>query len=280
MFRLFVTVLATLVSFSFTGTAQAFTISTPPLGNPPLNNNQHPADVGFEDILRNGQVQEVFVPGVRGGNNGTSGEREVEILDDLNVTFSNPTSPGVISAGSQSPIAGGEGQRTWVSGAANPFSLTYNPNATGAKLVFTSGNVTLTTNIFSAPVTEIFLRTRAGAQNNVGTFTTSVTNLVLNNTAIANSLSSSCTQAVGSNATCADVDYLRIQGLNGGFTLTGNSSFSWTSTSIPTNSRMMFQVKAMTTGSRANNAAPAPGMIGGIVLMGLGSLWKKRKGKV
>jgi hypothetical protein len=42
---------------------------------------------------------------------------------------------------------------------------------------------------------------------------------------------------------------------------------------------MMFQVKAAAPGPRANNSAPAPGMIAGMALAGAGSLWKKLKRK-
>jgi hypothetical protein len=281
---LFLTASLTVTGLGCPGVAQAFTVTVPPVGTPPIGNNQSPADYGFENFLRSGQIQEIFVPGVRGGNNASSGEREVEILDDLNVTFSGSTAPGVINSSSQGPIIGGSGQRTWVSGQNNPFSLTYNPSATTDKIIFTSGGVTLKSNQFSTPMTELFLRTRAGAQVSAGTFTSSVSNLVLNGTSITNPLSSSCTQGAVVNSTnpaCADVDYLRITGLNGGaFTLTGNSTFTWSAGSIPGTSRMMFQIKVMSPGPLAGSASavPVPGMIAGMAFAGAGSLWKKLKG--
>jgi hypothetical protein len=262
------TCLASLASLGFAGAAQAFTVVTPPA-----------TDTAFEDLLRSGELQEVYVPGGRAGNNSlNTAERELEILDPLEVDFKNGY-PGTIIPNSQGPLNGATGQFVWGNGTANPFTLVYTPQAT-TKLTFNVGGIngqggtTLTTNEAIGQVTEIFLRTRVASQNSAGTFTTNLTDLMLNGTSVGQTLTSSCTR-VGT-ANCSDVDYLRIQGVNGGFTLTGKAAFNWSAGTIPEKSRMMFQVKMAGPGSRP---VPAPGMMGGMALAGAGTLWKKLKGK-
>jgi hypothetical protein len=257
---------ATLASLGFASAAQGFTVSPGPA-----------TDLEFNNLLTSGYIREVYVPGARGGNNSfTTAERELEILDPLDVDFANGY-PGTILPTSQIPLA--SGQKVWGNGTPNNFSIVYNPAAPSGtpKITFTLGSTTLTANQFNDSVTEIFLRTRVGSQNSAGTFTSSLSNLVLNGTTLNQGVSSSCTR-VGT-AQCSDVDYLRISGLNGGFTLTGTSTFAWSAGNMPAASRMMFQVKAAAPGPRANNSAPAPGMIAGMALAGAGSLWKKLKRK-
>jgi hypothetical protein len=271
MNRLFVlTCLASLASLGIANAAQAFQVVTAPTN-----------DAGFNSLLTSGQMQEVYVAGGRAGNNSaTGGERETEILDDLNVNFTSGY-PGTIISNSQNPVLGGSGQRTWVKNELVDFSLVYNPNATGAtpKLTFTVAGSTpspLTTNQFSGQVTDLFFRVRAGS-NNVGTYSSSFSNLVLDGVAVGQDVSASCTRATAAASNCSDVKYLRLSGLNSnGFNLTGKTSFNWGSGAMPTNSNMMFQIKAAAPGPRP---VPAPAMMAGMVLTGAGTLWKKLKSK-
>jgi hypothetical protein len=71
---------ATLASLGFAGVARGFTVSPGPA-----------TDAEFNNLLTSGYIREVYVPGARGGNSGnnslTTAERELEILDPLDVNL-------------------------------------------------------------------------------------------------------------------------------------------------------------------------------------------------
>lgn len=118
-------------------------------------------------------------------------------------------------------------QYGWVSGQAEPFTLSYS-NMTGV-VTFQLGGRTLTYSPAST-FTDLFIRTRASF---AGTQVT-VNSLVLDGCAIADQ----------SDAPGPGLDYLRLQGVNlmGGFTLTGVATMSW-SGAPPTQSNLAFQIK-------------------------------------
>ncbi len=119
-------------------------------------------------------------------------------------------------------------QYGWVSGQAEPFTITYN-NLTGL-VTFTLGGKTLTYTTPFPMFGDIFVRTRAVDVDR----SVIVRDLVLNG------------QAVGdvSNAIGPGLDILWISGatLSNGFTLTGTAFLAWTG-AAPTQSRLAFQIK-------------------------------------
>ena len=121
-------------------------------------------------------------------------------------------------------------QYGWVSGQAEPFTLSYS-NVTGV-VTFQLGGQTLAYSP-AGTFTDIFLRTRASL---AGTQVT-VTDLVLDGCVIADQ----------SNAVGPGLDYLRLQGVDlmAGFTLTGSATMSWAA-SPPSQSNLAFQVKVGT----------------------------------
>ena len=119
-------------------------------------------------------------------------------------------------------------QYGWVSGQAEPFTITYN-NVTGL-VTFTLGGKTLTYTTPFPMFGDIFVRTRAVEVDR----SVIVQDLVLNG------------QSVGdvSNAVGPGLDILWISGasLLNGFTLTGTATLAWTG-AAPTQSRLAFQIK-------------------------------------
>ena len=119
-------------------------------------------------------------------------------------------------------------QYGWVSGQAEPFTITYS-NVTGL-VTFTLGGKTLNYTTPFPMFGDIFVRTRALEIDR----SIIVQDLVLNG------------QSVGdiSNAVGPGLDILWISGasLLNGFTLTGTATLAWTG-AAPTQSRLAFQIK-------------------------------------
>lgn len=202
-------------------------------------------DTEFRGLLDQGLFDELFVAESRIGNNSsTGGEREIGINQDVNL--------GGL------PVA--QGQRTWQNGGLVDFMLEY----TGNLVKYTVGGQLLSTNVFSGPVTDIFLRTRA-ANNS----TMALSNLFFNGVAIDSLLS------FGSGA--SDIDYLQISKINTPFTLSGKSLMSWTGTR-PNNSALAYQIKVGTT--PPVESVPEPGTVGALLTAGALSVALKKKQKV
>lgn len=237
----FSVVLATLGLVSLPSAAKAFT----------LTNSPSFTDTEFGTMLSTGEFTELFVAESRMGNNGLSGDRELGIND---ATFA--------------PVA--QGQRTWTSGTPVDFILEY----TGNLVNYIVGGQTLSSTAFSGPVTDIFLRTRAATRKDAGgnilhQSSMALTNLLLNGVGLGSLLSSTYDSALNS-----DVDYLRVSGLTGPFTLTGKSIMSWTGTK-PTGSNLAYQIKVGT--SPQSESVPEPGTILALTL-GAGAMTvSKRK---
>jgi hypothetical protein len=201
-------------------------------------------DTEFMGLIDQGLFSELFVAESRIGNNSRAGgEREIGINQDVQL--------GGL------PVE--QGQFTWGNGNLVDFMLEY----TGSVVKYIVGDQTLSTNVFSGPVTDIFLRTRA-ADNS----TMALSNLVFNGVGI-NSLFSN---GVGGS----DVDYLQISNITTPFTLTGKSLMSWTGTQ-PMRSNVAYQIKVGTTPQV--ESVPEPGTVGALFAAGVLSVALKKKQK-
>ncbi len=200
-------------------------------------------DIAFEQLRTDGKFTELFVAEGRIGNNANNGTHEIDILQDTKVTFT--------------PVA--KGDRIWQNGGLVDFILEY----TGSKVTYKVGNQTLITEKFSGGVTDIFLRTNASPIGGK----TSLQKLLFNGTSIGNLESSA--------VTARDTDYLQISDVTAPFTLTGQTSFSWTTANAPTNASLAFQIKV----GNSPKAVPEPGMVSAIAIVGVASIAYKRRKK-
>jgi len=123
-----------------------------------------------------------------------------------------------------------QAQYNWISGQAEPFTLSYN-NISGV-VTFQLGGRTLNYSP-GATFTDIYIRTRA---------TQAGTSVVVNNLVL-----DGCGIVDQSGATGDGLDYLRLAGgtLGDGFVLTGNATLTWGVTP-PANSHLAFQIKVGT----------------------------------
>ncbi|UKO98216.1 choice-of-anchor W domain-containing protein [Nostoc sp. UHCC 0870] len=199
-------------------------------------------DGDFNNLLSDGEFTELFVAEGRIGNNSlNNAERELGIN----------TSTGL-------PVA--SGQRIWGNGTPVDFTLEY----TGTQVNYTVNGELLSSNAFASVADNIFLRTRAADDSSI-----TLSNLAFNGTAIGQDLFSSVSEAG------TDIDYLEISDISSPFTLTGEILMSWTGT-IPTNSRLAYQIKVGSTKS-----IPEPGAVGAMFLVGVAAVgYSKRKQSV
>jgi hypothetical protein len=154
---------------------------------------------------------------------------------------------------------------TWGNGVAQAFSLIY--DKISKKVTYNVGQQTITYTA-SNPFTDLFIRTAAVVANT----STKVDNLKLNNVAIA---ASSFAQKTA-NATENAYDYLRIRGVSNSFTLTGLSTFVWTG-NAPTQSRLAYQIKAVTTTD--STSVPEPSATLGLTLGAIALALKTKRQK-
>lgn len=192
-------------------------------------------DLDFEQMRTEGEFTELFVAETRIGNNRFDGDRELGI-----------------NTGTGTPVHQGQDQRIWTSGDEVDFILEY----TGSLVNYTVGGRLLTSDDFSGPVTDIFLRTRATSNSEM-----SFTNLLLDGMAIDDLVSSTL-----GTSDSKDVDYIQISDLSTPFTLTGTYTKTWTSSRAPRNSHLASQIKVGTTPPDIDtnpneNKIPEPSMV-------------------
>jgi hypothetical protein len=222
-------------------------------------------DAQFQDMLRNGEFTESFVAEGRIGNdnsNGPNGQQEFGINTPI-----TRRSDGTLTDAT-TPV---KGDRTWLSDSLVDFVLEY----TGSQVNYTVGGELLTSNAFSGPVTDIFLRTSAQkdstTNSNKNNFV-GLSNLLLFENGSTqgkaiNSLSSS-------GGTSRDTDYLQLSGISTVFKLTGKASMRWEGAKL-LNSNLAYQIKVGNTPQ--STKVPEPGMLGAIFMAGLvGARYSKR----
>lgn len=189
------------------------------------------SDAEFNAMRANGSFTELFVAESRIGNNGFGGNEERE--------FGINTDTGANVAA---------GQRVWTNGGAVDFVLEYANNLVN----YIVDGVTLSSTQFSGPATDIFLRTKSVVNTTTTNSSMSLTNLFLDGFGAISDLVSNGN----------DVDYLRISGLTGPFTLRGTSIMAW-SGETPSRSNLAYQLKV---GTSPQQSVPEPSVVFGLLL--------------
>jgi hypothetical protein len=215
-------------------------------------------DTGFNNILDQGNFNELFVAEGRVGNNSLNdAERELGI----NRSVRAPISPG-------EPVT--SGQFVWGNGTPVDFTLDY----TGSTVNYTVGGQTLSTTAFNDPVNDIYFRTYA-TQNSAVSFSDVVfKDLTATNTKFPiGNLSSTGT----SNST--DTKYLEVIDISEPFEITGKVSLSWTGAEPPTRSNLAYEIKVgNSSGFRPPSQVPESGTTSAILLTGVAAIgyrWRK-----
>jgi hypothetical protein len=218
-----------------------------------LINRDNLTDTQFENLLLTGEYTETFVAEGRMGNNKSGGDRELGINNPIlavNGKLTNVTTSD-------------EDHFTWKNGELVDFELKYD----GKSVIYKVGGKELNSSktFKGGAATDIFLRTFA--RNGIGG-TSILKDLFLDGKAVGKDLISKATNG-------DDADYIQISGLTKPFTLTGKSSFGWTTPTAPTGSRLSYQIKVV---SGSTQSVPEPGMIVGIFVAGaMGVANAKRK---
>lgn len=240
----------TLGLVSIPATAEAFTLRYAP----------DYTDSQFESLISSGAYREEFVVQSQIGNNAIegqnpwSGDTELQIFDAVYASNSAPysrTLPAVAS-----------GNYGFTSGQAVDFIL----RVTGSQVTYTVGNRVLTSSSFTAPFTDLFLRTRADSGSML------ISDLRLNGQQI-DSLESNNSDPL---------KYLAIGGLTGDFTLTGKSTMTFTQAPFADamrGARVAYQIKAgrLSDSARTNifgrtptpsTSVPEPSAIAALLMTG------------
>ncbi len=201
----------------------------------PIFEGRFSTDAAFTNLLATKGVtlpaDEKFVAQVRSGR-PLNADYEVGLHIPPNFTSAAPV--------------GTPGQITWVSGTPVAFTL----SRTGSTVRLQSGTYDASwTNAFVDDVNMFGIRGRA---DNAGS-STLVSNLVFNGKALGQNVN-----AVGAGG----VDIIVFSNIKGDFTLTGNTTLTWTG-SLPTGSRLGFQLKGLIA---EEVPEPSTFVIGGLAL--------------
>ena len=220
----------TLSLIAMTGTAQAFTIG----GH---LNGQEFDDLGLD------------IPWAAESRIGRVGDHELNIHDHTN------SAQNRVQANYDN----------WVSGEAVDFSLVF--DSVLDTLTYTVAGIELSkTEIFEDNFSDLYIRTTARKE---GTSMV-VDNLFLQDevmgSSIAETSSASCSGGVG----CGyfDSEYLHIGNIVGDFTLTGQSTMSWSGTQ-PKNSNLAYQIKLVEGGGSVDVPEPASMSLFSLSALGL-----------
>ncbi|MBD2312576.1 PEP-CTERM sorting domain-containing protein [Desertifilum sp. FACHB-1129] len=203
-------------------------------------------DSQFQQLIDSGKFTETFVAQGRIGNNALNGTQEFDLLDADNNLL---------------PVA--QGQRIWETGEAVDFTLEY----TGSLVNYWLGGELLSSDIFSGPFTDLFLRTRATGD----TVVVMLSDLFLNGIEIPGLISAS---SGGAN----EINYLQITDVPDIFTLVGKATLAWAN-EPPQNSQLAYQIKVGRVTPDDPETVPEPSLVlslaGGAALMS----FQKRKRK-
>ena len=157
----------------------------------------------------------------------------------------------------------------WTSGKAEDFTLKY----TGSELIYTIAGQT-TRQAFTGGLTDMLLRTRAAGGSSV-----TLSGLRLMDS-LGNLKASYAQQgSAASTGAASDIDYLKVSGLKDGFTLTGQTAFSWTGTR-PNNSNLALQWKIGSTPEPIQKKVPEPASLLGLGLVGTAIAHRRKRAKV
>lgn len=239
------TAIATLGCLSLSTAAHAFTLG----GH--ITSEGSAADQAYNALFPDGESGDdtAFVAESRYGDRGGAAQYEFKIFD-------HPVDDDL-----------DEANFSWENGVSYDFSLEYTALGwTYSLFEFGTENLlTSVTQAFTAPFSDIFIRTRA----NNGTSVV-VDNLFLDDVAVGDR------SAVENVEGSFGVDYLRISDISEPFKLTGTSTMNWTEGSNPTNSRLAYQIKVV----NLEDTQPIPEptiLVGlGVSLLGLTRLRRTR----
>jgi hypothetical protein len=198
------------------------------------------SDAEYNAVLKD----DAFVAEGRIGNNQSNGDYELDIH-----TIENNN---VFTVHKQKDFQ-------WTKGVAQSFTLAF--DAVSKLVNYTVGGNTLSYTANNA-FTDLFIRTRAVKADT----SIKVDKLFLNGVSI---LDSSFAQS-SSKA----LDYLRIGGITGSFTLTGQSTMNWGATR-PTGSNLAYQIKAVSTTD--STSVPEPSAALGLTLSAIAFALQSRR---
>jgi hypothetical protein len=225
------------VSLMFSSPANAATFTPLPLFT----------DSDFNALISDGIFAEDVIAESRGGNGGPGGPTEFNIQDVI------PPGPG----GPPNP----QSNFTWPNGQEVDFSLTYD----GSTIEYTVGGISIS----KADVNDltnfntIYLRTRSNSDGSV----MEIRNLVVDGMTYNGTVTSNDSDTI---------DYLKISDIGNNLSITGQSFMSWTTPSIPQQSRLAYQIKI----GLEKEEVPEPTMtLGLLALGGVGLLSSRKKVK-
>lgn len=165
-------------------------------------------DEQFNGLIQSEQFTEIFVAEGRIGNNGSSGDWELGILNPNNNLLPDQSA-----------------QFVWGNSTVYDFTLEY----TGSTVNYNVGGTLLSSTVFNEPIDTIYVRTQETANSN----------LQLN-------IDSLNTFSAPSDNDSDDVDYVLVEDISAPFTLMGTVSFDWTGTQ-PNGSHLAYQIKVGTS---------------------------------
>ncbi|MGF1461421.1 MAG: choice-of-anchor W domain-containing protein [Leptolyngbyaceae cyanobacterium] len=198
------------------------------------------SDTDFNQLIDDGTFSEDFIVESRSGNGRLNGTYEFAILEV------EPPGPG-------GPPAA-QGQFAWQNGVPVDFEVSY--DGAGSVSYTVDGNPLNAFGVddLTTGINALYIRTRS---NNDGSVT-ELSNLMIDGKTYTGTVRSEDGDTI---------DYIKITDFSSAFTLTGQSTFSWTGSSIPTNSKLAYQIK---TGYEApSQSVPEPV---GLSLLSLGML--------
>ncbi|MCA3254896.1 MAG: PEP-CTERM sorting domain-containing protein [Alphaproteobacteria bacterium] len=225
-------------------------VAAPALATPTLSNH-FATDAAFTSYLAGKGVllpaNETFVAQARSGNNATNGDYEAGLHIPPNFTNAGPV--------------GLAGQMSWgVGNVVNP-TRAFTLNRTGNTITFTIGSYSGSwTDAGVGAVNALGFRARSQSAGN-GTY---LTNMRLNGVLMPQ---------LSLSAFDGGVDLVVLSGLRNDFTITGEAQLAWTGSSIPTGSRLGFQIKGLTGFTEPVSEPAALGLLG----LGLAGLALRRR---
>ncbi|MBS0015367.1 MAG: PEP-CTERM sorting domain-containing protein [Arthrospira sp. SH-MAG29] len=231
---------ATLTAIATPGIANAFTVR----GNFTSMDGSYGADMMFNDLFpdANSGAYTSFVAENRFGDLGRLAEREFKLFDHSNTPLTNQN---------QSNFA-------WVNNQAYNFQLSNDGNNWTYSLFDLDNNLlTSVVNTFTAPYSDIFIRTRAGVGNSMV-----IDNLSLNGIAVDGR------SAVENPTDGWGADYLWIGDVSGPFTLTGQTLMGWQGQPTALRSALASQIKVVYIEGETQ-PVPEPTLLIGLGVVGL-----------